>query len=76
MHSARNRLHDFSKWLNVELCSNWNYSPLMPRLPVPGTGVSPLLQWQLLQSWCRRLTVTHASRARVDPDQCAARITS
>ena len=26
----------------------WNYSPLMPTLPILGTGLVPLLQWILL----------------------------
>ena len=27
---------------------NWRYSPLMPRLPLLGTGLSPVLQWLIL----------------------------
>lgn len=35
----------YSEWLNVVVRGSWAYAPLMPRLPVLGTGVSPLLQW-------------------------------
>ena len=35
----------FSEWWNVEVRQTWAYSPLMPRLPYTGTGLSPLLQW-------------------------------
>ncbi len=35
----------FSEWLNTAVRQSWAYSDLMPRLPVLGTGMSPLLQW-------------------------------
>ncbi len=35
----------YSEWLNVNVRGSWSYSPLMPTLPVIGTGLSPLLQW-------------------------------
>lgn len=35
----------FSEWLNTEVRGSWTYSDLMPRLPVNGTGLSPLAQW-------------------------------
>jgi hypothetical protein len=35
----------FSEWLNVEVRGAWSYAPAMPRLPVLGTGLAPLLQW-------------------------------
>jgi hypothetical protein len=38
----------FSEWLNVEVRESWSYSALMPRLPIIGTGLSPVLQWILL----------------------------
>ncbi len=40
----------FSEWINVSGRGNWTYSPLMPTLPVLGTGLSPLAQW-LLVPW-------------------------
>lgn len=35
----------YSEWINVEIRRTWAYSDLMPRLPLLGTGASPLLQW-------------------------------
>jgi hypothetical protein len=35
----------FSEWLNVSVRGNWAYAPIMPVLPILGTGLSPLLQW-------------------------------
>lgn len=35
----------YSEWLNTVVRQSWAYSPLMPRLPVLDTGLSPLLQW-------------------------------
>src|SRR5579859_1022283 len=35
----------FSEWLNVTVRGSWAYAPSMPRVPLLGTGLSPLLQW-------------------------------
>lgn len=35
----------YSEWLNVNVRGSWAYAPLMPTLPILGTGLSPLLQW-------------------------------
>lgn len=35
----------FSEWLNTEMIQSWAYSEFMPRLPIIGTGLSPLSQW-------------------------------
>jgi len=35
----------YSEWLNVNVRGSWAYAPLMPTLPVIGTGLAPLLQW-------------------------------
>jgi hypothetical protein len=35
----------YSEWVNVEVRHTWAYTGLMPRLPVLGTGLSPLLEW-------------------------------
>jgi hypothetical protein len=35
----------YSEWLNVSVRGTWAYSTLMPKLPIVGTGLSPLLQW-------------------------------
>lgn len=37
-----------SEWVNIDIRSAWGYSPLMPRLPLIGTGVTPFLQWLIL----------------------------
>lgn len=38
----------FSEWLNVEVRGAWTYGDLMPRLPLIGTGLTPVLQWVLV----------------------------
>lgn len=38
----------FSEWLNTEVRHSWTYSNSMPRLPLVGTGLSPLMQWLLV----------------------------
>lgn len=35
----------FSEWLNTEVRESWTYREAMPRLPVLGTGLTPVLQW-------------------------------
>ena len=35
----------YSEWLHTEVRGSWTYSDLMPRLPLIGTGLSPLMQW-------------------------------
>jgi hypothetical protein len=38
----------FSEWRNVSVNHAWTYSVYMPRLPLIGTGLLPLLQWLLV----------------------------
>ena len=40
----------YLEWLNVEVRRSWAYAELMPRLPVFGTGLTPILQWLVLPS--------------------------
>jgi hypothetical protein len=35
----------FSEWLNTEVRESWTYREAMPRLPILGTGLTPVLQW-------------------------------
>ena len=35
----------YSEWVNTVIRQTWAYSDLMPKLPIFGTGLSPLLQW-------------------------------
>ena len=35
----------YSEWVNTVIRQTWTYSDLMPKLPLFGTGLSPLLQW-------------------------------
>jgi hypothetical protein len=35
----------YSEWLNVNVRGTWAYAPIMPTVPVLGTGLAPLLQW-------------------------------
>ena len=39
----------FSEGLNVEIWQTWAYTDFMLRLPPLGTGLTPLLQWLLLE---------------------------
>ena len=45
----------YSEWLNVSVRGSWAYSPLMPTLPLTGTGLSPLMQWILVPTAALRL---------------------
>lgn len=38
----------FSEWLNVVVRRSWQYSDLMPVVPIVDIGLSPLLQWILI----------------------------
>ena len=40
----------YSEWLNTTVRQGWAYSPLMPVLPMTGTGLSPFLQWLAVPS--------------------------
>jgi hypothetical protein len=40
----------YSEWLNTTVRQSWAYSPLMPVLPMTGTGLSPFLQWLAVPS--------------------------
>ncbi len=46
----------FSEWLNVDIRSAWGYGPAMPRIPVIGTGVAPIIQWLVLPPVIARVT--------------------
>ena len=38
----------YSEWSNTVVLKTWAYSELMPRLPMLGTGLSPLIQWLIV----------------------------
>ena len=38
----------YSEWSNTVVLKTWAYSELMPRLPLLGTGLSPLMQWLIV----------------------------
>lgn len=38
----------FSEWRNMSVHHFWTYSAYMPRLPIVGTGLLPILQWVLV----------------------------
>ena len=50
----------YSERLNTTVRQSWTYSPLMPVLPLIGTGLSPLLQWLVVPS----VALTLATRLR------------
>jgi hypothetical protein len=47
----------FSEWLNTEIRGSWAYTIAMPKLPLIGTGIAPLMQWILIPTlafwWAR-----------------------
>jgi hypothetical protein len=45
----------YSEWLNTGARSSWAYSPLMPVVPVLGTGLSPILQWLVVPTVAVRI---------------------
>lgn len=51
----------YSEWLNVEVRGSWAYTPSMPRLPILGTGLGPVLQWLLLPPACFAVATRRAS---------------
>lgn len=51
----------FSEWLNIVVRASWAYSPLMPVVPVIGTGLSPLMQWIVIPA----IALTGARRAAI-----------
>jgi hypothetical protein len=38
----------YSEWLNTVVRKTWQYSELMPTIPILGTGLSPLMQWLIV----------------------------
>jgi hypothetical protein len=48
----------YSEHINVDVQRSWTYSDLMPRLPLLGTGLSPIVQWVIVPAaalvWARR----------------------
>ena len=52
----------FSEWLNVDVRGTWGYAPAMPRLPLLGTGLAPLLQWLVLPPLAMLMVRRAASR--------------
>ncbi|WP_370205234.1 hypothetical protein [Pararhodobacter marinus] len=36
------------EFVNTEILNRWSYADQMPRLPILGTGLSPLLQWVIV----------------------------
>lgn len=51
----------FSEWLNTEVWANWTYRDAMPRLPVLGTGLTPVLQWIVVPAVAFRWAVAGES---------------
>lgn len=47
----------YSEWLNVSVRRSWAYGPLMPTLPLIGTGLSPLLQWMIVPTLVIRMAI-------------------
>lgn len=47
----------YSEWLNVNVRGSWAYSPLMPTLPVTGTGIATILQWLVVPTAAMSIAV-------------------
>ena len=47
----------YSEWFNVSVKRSWAYGPLMPTVPLIGTGLSPLLQWIIVPAVVVRMAV-------------------
>ncbi len=47
----------YSEWLNVNVRGSWAYAPMMPTLPVIGTGLAPLLQWLVVPTLALRFAI-------------------
>lgn len=45
----------YSEWLNISVRGAWAYAPLMPTLPLFGTGLAPLLQWLFVPTAALRI---------------------
>ena len=54
----------YSEHLNVDVRRSWTDSDLMPRLPLLGTGLSPIIQWVVIPAYKRALW-TAASQSRL-----------
>ena len=50
----------YSEWFNVNVRGSWAYGPLMPTLPLLGTGFTPLLQWLVVPSLTLRIAARHS----------------
>lgn len=62
----------YSEWFNVNVRESWAYSPLMPTVPIIGTGLSPLVQWlavPTLALWFVRRTAPWQIRAQSIADK-------
>lgn len=50
------------EFVNTEVLNRWSYGPGMPRMPIFGTGLAPLLQWMIVPAlvlwYLKRLTKT------------------
>ena len=59
----------FSEWLNIVVRKSWQYSDLMPVVPIVDAGLSPLLQWVLIPPsalWlARKLAMTRGTLKEV-----------
>jgi len=45
----------YGEHLNVDVRRSWTDSDLMPRLPLLGTGLSPIIQWVVVPAYKRAL---------------------
>lgn len=52
----------FSEWLNTEVRESWTYRDAMPRLPILGTGLTPVLQWIVVPALAFRWSLPRTVR--------------
>ena len=52
----------YSEWINVSVRGSWAYNSSMPRLPILGTGISPVLQWIVVPTLSLHLATRRSKR--------------
>lgn len=53
----------FSEWLNIVVRKSWEYSELMPMVPVLDVGLTPFLQWIIIPTvgfWYANQVIDHS----------------
>lgn len=46
----------YSEWINTQE-GKWAYAPMMPTIPLVGTGLAPLMQWVIVPTLALRVAI-------------------